>query len=77
MKSIKGKKLHEFSTVLKFLETKKFTKLLEIGGGKGNFSYLVCKQMDVSAVSVDMNSDFQNLGKERNLKELKDKAANI
>ena len=55
MKSIKGKKLHEFSTVLKFLGTKKFTKLLEIGGGKGNLSYLVCKEMDVSAVSVDMN----------------------
>ena len=44
---IKGfcdKKLHEISTINHYLRTKEVNKILEIGGGKGNLSYILCKE---------------------------------
>ena len=40
--------------------------MLEIGGGKGNLSYVMSLLENKKAVSVDMESEFQVLGKQRN-----------
>jgi hypothetical protein len=37
--------------------------MLEIGGGKGNLSYVMCLMEDKKAISLDMNAEFQTLGK--------------
>ena len=51
--------------------------MLEIGGGKGNLSYVMCLLENKKAVSVDMESEFQALGKQRNERHLKEKADSI
>lgn len=58
LKGINGKKLHEISIIHKFLTEKEFECMLEIGGGKGNLSYIMCLLEDKKAVSVDMESEF-------------------
>jgi cyclopropane fatty-acyl-phospholipid synthase-like methyltransferase len=58
LKNIMGKKLHEISTINQFLKEKKVSQVLEIGGGKGNLSYVLCKEQDISAISIDMNEEF-------------------
>ena len=66
LKGICAKKLHELSSVCAFLEPLEFNTMLEIGGGKGNLSYLLCLKKNISAVSVDMDKEFQKAGAARN-----------
>jgi 16S rRNA A1518/A1519 N6-dimethyltransferase RsmA/KsgA/DIM1 with predicted DNA glycosylase/AP lyase activity len=44
MKGFCDKKLHEVSTINHYLKAKTVTKVLEIGGGKGNLSYVLYKE---------------------------------
>jgi ubiquinone/menaquinone biosynthesis C-methylase UbiE len=77
IKGINHKKLHEISTITKFLEKDIPLNVLEIGGGKGNLSYMLCKTYGTSACSIDMNKEFQELGAKRNAKFLKGNAKKI
>ena len=72
IKGINNKKLHEISKITKFLEKDAPQNILEIGGGKGNLSYVLCKTFGTSGISIDMNKEFQELGKKRNDKFLKE-----
>ena len=44
MKGFCTKKLHEISTINAYIKTKEISKILEIGGGKGNLSFILCKE---------------------------------
>ena len=48
-----------------------------MGGGKGNLSFILCKEQNISALSVDMEEKFQIDGQKRNEKQLKEKAGMI
>ena len=55
VRGINPKKLHEISAITKFFQDDTPTKVLEIGGGKGNLSFVLCKTYGTHAVSIDMN----------------------
>ena len=60
LKGLNGKKLHEISVINKFVSEiePKVSSIIEIGGGKGNLSYVLCTQQGIRALSLDMEKKF-------------------
>ena len=53
------KKIHEISVINHFISNNikiKPTKILEIGGGKGNLSFVLCLEQNIKAISIDLES---------------------
>ena len=58
LKGLSNKKLHEISVITDFLKDKNIKHILEIGGGKGNLSFVLCYLYQTKALSIDMNKEF-------------------
>lgn len=68
LKGLNGKKLHEISVIEHYMgrQEPKVHKIIEIGGGKGNLSYVLCVRQDIQGLSIDLEQSFQDSGKKRN-----------
>lgn len=65
---VSGKKMHEIQRIisaLSHLGIKKNDHFIEIGGGKGHLSRILCLYHGLNATSLDTNAYFQELGEKR------------
>ncbi|MCR9204511.1 MAG: SAM-dependent methyltransferase, partial [Halobacteriovoraceae bacterium] len=63
-----GKKQHEIQKIIPLLETlnlKPGDSFVDIGGGKGHLSRILCLYHGLNGVTLDTNQEFQSLGKSR------------
>ena len=60
LKGLNGKKLHEISVIDHLVDSiePKIESIIEIGGGKGNLSYVLCKRQGIRALSIDLEKSF-------------------
>lgn len=68
-RGVKEKKKHEIqimAPVIKDLfQDKKFKYIIDIGGGVGHLSRILAHYYDISCISIDQNTEFQEIGKNR------------
>jgi hypothetical protein len=66
---IKKKKRHEIQKIVPFLkrvrDEKKFTNVVDIGGGVGHLSRVLSHYHQIPSISIDQNAEFQAIGMER------------
>jgi len=66
---VKGKKRHEIlilAEVFKEIQNnKKFSHLVDIGGGVGHLARIMAHYNGIECISLDINEEFQTLGKKR------------
>lgn len=63
-----GKKIHEIQRIIPLLSTLELgpgDHFVDIGGGKGHLSRILCLYHGLNGVTLDTNQEFQNLGKAR------------
>lgn len=63
-----GKKQHEIQRIVPLLETLNLNPgdtFVDIGGGKGHLSRILCLYHGLNGITLDTNDEFQNLGKLR------------
>lgn len=63
-----GKKQHEIQKIIPLLETlnlKAGDSFVDIGGGKGHLSRILCLYHGLNGITLDTNREFQDLGKAR------------
>lgn len=65
---VSGKKQHEISHIvplLKAMNLQPGDSFVDIGGGKGHLSRILCLYHGLNGITLDTSEDFQNLGRER------------
>ena len=66
---IKAKKRHEIDRIIPAINELKekisFNQVIDIGGGVGHLSRVIAHYANINAISIDRNSEFQKIGKER------------
>lgn len=66
---IKKKKRHEIQKIVPFLKhvrnEKNFKQVIDIGGGVGHLSRVLSHYHQIPSISIDQNSEFQEIGKHR------------
>lgn len=69
---VKKKKKHEIQKIVPVIKRVrdeiKFHRVVDIGGGVGHLSRVLSHYHKIPSVSIDQNSEFQNIGKQRLLK---------
>ncbi len=69
---VKKKKRHEIQKIVpvlkKIRDEKKFDYVVDIGGGVGHLSRVLSHYHSIPSVSIDQNSEFQEIGRARLLK---------
>ena len=66
---IKAKKRHEIDRIIPAINILKnkitINQVIDIGGGVGHLSRVIAHYANIKAISIDRNSEFQKIGKER------------
>lgn len=66
---VKKKKRHEIQKIVPVLkkvrDDKKFDYVVDIGGGVGHLSRVLSHYHSIPSISIDQNTEFQEIGKER------------
>lgn len=66
---VKKKKRHEIQKIVpvlkKIRDEKKFDYIVDIGGGVGHLSRVLSHYHSIPSISIDQNTEFQNIGRKR------------